>query len=72
MAIENASNKAVVSQPKISRTTERDLFELPPLPKIESTEVDDYYELPIHNMLYSGDIDLRQVCETVYIYIVAR
>lgn len=42
-----------------------DLFELPPLPEhsqIGDTVSDNYYELPIHQVLYSGDLDLSEVC----------
>lgn len=60
--------KQIVGKPlnsKPSAPPDRDLFELPPLP--ETTALGDdvgdgYYELPIHQMLYTGDIDLDQVC----------
>lgn len=48
---------------KITKPVEADIFELPAMPEALDTEEDDgYLELPIHNMLYSGDIDVSQVC----------
>ncbi|XP_067941283.1 DNA excision repair protein ERCC-5-like isoform X2 [Watersipora subatra] len=59
-----AVDESLGVRPTVKRlkASEQDLFELPPLPKDETlAESDDYFELPIHNMLYSGELDLNQV-----------
>lgn len=68
LAIDSSLGKAPPSKHAKVSSDEKDLFELPPLPQSLETEgeKEEYYELPIHNMLYSGEIDVRQVNTTVY------
>lgn len=66
MAIDRALGKPVRQNKPISAVagSASDLFELPALPddtQIGDRVSDDYFELPIHQVLYSGDLDLSEV-----------
>lgn len=64
-AVDEVLGKPTTSkQPKMTTHGDSDIFSLPPLPAgtvIGMDVDDDYQELPIHQMLYSGDLDLREV-----------
>ena len=68
-AVQRLAVDMSLGRPKVAKSSrghEPDLFELPPLPKAQLAEGgDDYYELPIHNVLYSGDIDFDQVVHKI-------
>lgn len=66
-AIKQVAGKKSNIRP-IAAPAEQDLFALPPVPELSTTDSshdDGYYELPIHQMLYTGDIDLDQVLTLV-------